>query len=619
MAEVIDPIWIAWATAEEVSLERAQTGLWRVREHYAAAGAASPLEVRGMVAGGVGLAAISLRDRVGSWPGLCADAAIAGAFGYVPLRHGGGCRVNGGEDAALNLAREILERPDRVIGESLAPLVAGAVDRAVGSLVIVNDLLGAGRLYEGSAGGMTVWSNRLGVIPLFLGEAPRPSVLGWSLFAAAAWFIGEPTSIEGVVRVPPGTVIEARRGGIERRATGAAEAAVEDLGMSREELLEGAVEGMRASARGAAGRDSEPLRIDLSGGRDSRLAAAAAIAAGVDTRLVTSDLVPGEADVARELVSRLADPPRHDVRWGGEERKEYERNAMERARAVHLVHDGMRHAAKLRGKNDLPQPLPHGTSITGHGGEIAHGFYLTNERAMSRVASGGPEAALERLDGAARRSHSAARDDAYEAAHRQFEGTLAAGGELGLDAPRLLDWFYLLERFAHRSGLAADSGRVNLFADAPFIRAAFSLTPAERLEATLHREAIARLVPAWRDVPFFVKPKSSRGSWRSRLSLSALRGPGAPVGKRALIWAGDDGELVGDLVAAGGAWTDLYDADRVRELWAAVRSGEENAHYQDVFEGIVYREAFSSHLELLAERAVREPSQEDLSTVRLDG
>ena len=144
-------------------------------------------------------------------------------------------------------------------------------------------------------------------------------------------------------------------------------------------------------------------------------------------------------------------------------------------------------------------------------------------------------------------------------------------------------------------------------------------TPAERLDATLHREAIARLVPAWRDVPFFAKPKASRGSWRSRLSLRALRGPGAPVGKRTLIWDGDDGELVGELVANGGAWTELYDPDRVRELWAAVRSGDENAHYQDVFEGIVYREAFTSHLDLLAERAVREPSQDDLSTVRLDG
>ena len=590
-----------------------------MRAHYEEAGAASALDARGLIADGVGLATIALRDRVTSWPGLCVEPSVAGAFGYVPLRHGGPAPVGGGEEAALELARAILGRPERQIAESMAPLVAAAIDRAKGRLVIVNDLLGAGRLYEGSSDGLTVWSNRLGAVPLFLGEAPRPSPLGWRLFAAAAWFTGEPTSVEGIVRVPAGTVIEATQAGIQRRATAAAEAAVESRGASREELVEAAVDGMRAAARGAAGRDSEPLRIDLSGGRDSRLAAAAAIAAGVDARLVTSDLVPGEADVARELVSRLDDPPAHDVRWGGEERKEYERNAMERARAVHLVHDGMRHAAKLRGKNDLPQPLPHGTTITGHGGEIAHGFYLTNERAMSRVESGGPRAALERLDGAARRSHSAARADAYDAAHRQFEETLAAGAALGLDPPRLLDWFYLMERFAHRSGLAADSGRVNLFAGAPFIRAAFSLSPAERLDATLHREAIARLVPAWRDVPFFAKPKAARGSWRSRLSLRALRGPGAPVGKRTLIWEGDDGELVGELVAAGGAWTEIYDADRVRALWAAVRSGEENAHYQDVFEGIVYREAFTPHLELLAARAVREPSQDELSAVRLDG
>ncbi len=269
-------------------------------------------------------------------------------------------------------------------------MVAGALDRRAGRLVIVNDLLGAGRLYEGITPRLTVWSNRLGAVPLFLGAAPHASVRGWCHFAAAAWFIGEPTLGGGRL---PGPRRDRRRG-LPRAGSSAAPP---ERSRPRSRLARprgtrwsrAAVEGMKAAAAGAAGRDDEPLRIDLSGGRDSRLAAAAAIAAGVDVRLVTSDLVPGEADVARELVSRLPDPPPHDVRWGGDEQKEYERDAFERARAVHLVHDGMRHAAKLRGKNDLPQPMPHGTTITGHGGEIAHGFYLANERAIWRVERGG--------------------------------------------------------------------------------------------------------------------------------------------------------------------------------------------------------------------------------------
>ncbi len=108
------------------------------------------------------------------------------------------------------------------------------------------------------------------------------------------------------------------------------------------------------------------------------------------------------------------------------------------------------------------------------------------------------------------------------------------------------------------------------------------------------------LVPAWRDVPFFVKPKSRGRSLRARMSLRALRGPGAPVGKRTLIWDGADGEVVAELVERGGDWEELYDPTRVRELWTAARAGEGNAHHQDVFEGIVYREAFTPHLALLA-------------------
>lgn len=613
MAEVIDPIWIAWASADPQTREATQARLWRVREHYANAGAPGPLIARGWSDGRVGLAALALRDRETSWPGTWADDRVIGAFGYVPLTHEEGAAPAAGEEAARRWTREILTAPDSLPARALAPFVAGAIDRGSGRLVIVNDMLGAGRLYEGAAGPLTAWSNRLGAVPLFLGQPPSPSLLGWRLFAAMAWFIGRPTAMEGVERVSAGTVIEVAEGHVRRRATGALDAALADLSAPRGELVERAVEGMQAAARGAAARDGLPLRVDLSGGRDSRLAAAAAIAAGVEARLVTSDLVPGEADVARQLVARLSDPPEHDVRWGGEERKRYERDALERARAVHLVHDGMRHAAKLRGKNELPQPMPRGTTVSGHGGEIAHGFYLASEGAMSRVAGGGPEAALARLREAARRSHRGAREDVYEAADEQIRASLARGVELGLDPPRLLDWFYLTERFTHRSGLAADSGRANLFASEPFIRAAFSLAPDERLGAALHREAIARLVPEWRDVPFFVKRKPKP----RRLSLRALRGPGGPADKRSPIWEGRDGEVLDRLIAAGGAWSELYDPDRARDLRERVRRGDENAHYQDVFEGIVYREAFGPHLDLLARAANRDPRPEELAAIEL--
>ena len=612
MAEVIDPIWIAWTAVSAEAPETTRERLWRVREHYAAAGAAGRLSARGWSDGTSGLATLALRDRDASWPAISLAEERAGAFAYVPLAHGG----DGADPTAGDWTRAILDAPESIAGRAMAPFVAGAIDAREGRLAIVNDLLGAGRLYEGAAGPITVWSNRLGAIPLFLGAEPRASGPGWELFAALAWFVGTTTAIEGVARVPPGTVVEASEGRVSRRRTGALEAVLAERSLPREELIEGAVDGMRAAAIGAASRDDLPLRIDLSGGRDSRLAAAAAIAAGVETRLVTSDLVTGEAAVARELVSRLPDPPEHDVRWGGEERKGYERDAMERARAVHLVHDGMRHAAKLRGKNELPQPMPRGTTITGHGGEIAHGFYLASERAIDRVERGGADAALARLNDAARRSHSGARADAYDAAEDYLRASLGRGSDLGLEPPQLLDWFYLTDRFAHRSGLAADSGRVNPFAGAPFIRAAFSLSPEEQLETALHREAIARLVPAWRDVPFFVKAKPAG---RRRLSLRSWRGPGAPADKRSLIWEGRDGELLNRLIDEGGAWSRLYDPDRVHELLAEVRRGEQNAHYQDVFEGLVYREAFSAHLDLLAAGATREPDRRDLDEIELHG
>ena len=150
----------------------------------------------------------------------------------------------------------------------------------------------------------------------------------------------------------------------------------------------------------------------------------------------------------------------------------------------------------------LPRPRPRNATFSGHGGEIAHGFFYKNERQLKKV-SRRKKRIPDRIMRFFTKDHEAARPEAYEAALGVVNGTLDAGRDGRARRPVLLDWFYLTDRFAHRSGLATDSERISVFATPGFVRASFALEPEDRLTDRLHLDLIGRLVPEWRDHAVF--------------------------------------------------------------------------------------------------------------------
>jgi hypothetical protein len=124
-----------------------------------------------------------------------------------------------------------------------------------------------------------------------------------------------------------------------------------------------------------------------------------------------------------------------------------------------------------------------------------------------------------------------------------------------------------------------------------FVRGAFDLRPQDRLDATLHREVIARLVPEWKRIDFF-----SAGS-------AAM-----PEIVRRRIWERErEAASVTELIAGDGSWAELFDRNRIREMWAEVRAGEGSADYEHVFDRIVWRASFDAHLERLGAAAGSQP------------
>jgi hypothetical protein len=591
---VITETLLGFAFERPVERERIDAALGRVEAHYSPQ-LAEPPPLRASLGNREGLALWRNDGGGSSWPAWAQDGDVVVASSAAP---GGWPRLAGDvapAAGAIALAREVAKRPER-IAELAPPFVLAIRDATAEELVIVNDFAGAGRIYElefagdgfGSPG--VVWSNRLGALPIFAAVAPKADEHAWELFAAAGWFIGETTPIAGAVKLPGGSVVRAGAGlaGAERRSSGAIEGLVSPRQVAFGEALDAASRDTVDLVRGVAGAASKTLAVDLSGGRDSRVSAAATFAAGVTAKFRTGDNHPGELELVERLLGDAEhDVAKHNVTKG--ERKEPADELAERLAAIHLVHDGMRNPQELRRPTRLPLPStsPRPT-LSGHGGEIAHGFYYPNARKLRGLERRGERALRNRLEKAGKRNAAAATQRAYAAYRAELERLLDEGRALGLEGPTLLDYFYLTQRLAHRSGLGSRSGRYSCCVAPGFVRAAFDLTPEERVQARLHSELIAKLMPEWRDIPFFAEPK---------------RGP-MPALKRARIWEKPaHAAALDEIIRKGKSWPAIFRKRRVRKMWREIGKGEGHHHYEGVFDRIIWRETYDEHLATLARAA----------------
>ena len=577
----LERVWLAYAWERPLPPTSVERALDRVAMHYQRT-VAEPLERHSSIGPALGLALLARPDprlRRPLW--VKTDDMTAAAAG-VPT---GWERVSGPAPATEPveaLARALAVRPERA-GELNPPFVMGILHEGGRELTVVNDALGVGRLYEMRTAHGRVWSNRLGALPLFAGVRPEPDERAWRMFAAAGWFLGASTPILGAEKVPPGTVIAARSEGpgalAGRRATGARG----ELVRPRRARLARSAEAAAEEARGLAGDIADswdsPLAIALTGGRDSRVSAAAALAAGVDATYNTGDQVPGELDVVRELIARAPAPMPHEVRRP-DPGAEPSDDLLERTAAIHLMHDGMRNPQEVRRSLELPHARRLPPNMSGHGGELGHGFYYHSSKQLRRLRRGGDEGMMSRLEAAGRRRHSAAVPAAYEEYLAECERTLSEGRSHGLRGPVLLDFFYLAQRLAYRSGLGSRDGRYSACVTPAFVRGCFDLRPAQRLDARFHRLVIARLVEGWKRVEFF----------------SSASAPMPEINRRRIWERPREAGVVATILQHPSGWEAIFEPERLRAMWAEVTSGAGSADYEHLFYRLVWRVAFDEHL-----------------------
>ncbi len=581
----IEHTWLAWAYDDPRPVEATERALDRVGAHYGAL-YAEPLRRQASTGRRTGLVLWTREDERLRWPLFASAEGIATAYTSAPTGWGRVLGTSFSPDAPLGLARRLRADPD-LLAELNPPFLVGLRDEATEAMTIACDFVGAARLYELASGGMRVWSNRLGALPIFAGTRPEVDERAWSVLAATGWFLGEETALRGARKVPAASVItiEAERGGawVTPARSSAALELVAPRDADRERSADVAAEQARSLAAELDEMWSGSLAIDLSGGRDSRVSAAGAVAAGIKGTFQTVDLDPGEVEVARRLLARGPAGLEHVVRVA--ESPSEEDGLRERVGAYHLVHDGMLNPHSLiRGPLELPEAGFLPPIISGHGGELGHGFYYGGPKKLRRAQRKDLEGLVAKLEKVARRKRDAATEGGFAAFREEARKALEEGRSRGLEGASLLDFYYLDQRLAYRSGLGARNDRASACATPGFVRACFDLEPAERLAGRLHPMVVERLVPEWSGVEIF---ESETGGEINRSRLWDREGPVAELEA---------------MLADEATWETAFEPARMREIWDRIGAGGGKAHDERVLMRLAWRVGFEDHLAAL-ERA----------------
>jgi hypothetical protein len=581
----IDITWVAYAFDEPVSLEAIDAALQRVRAHYAQL-YAEPLTAGSRTSTTVGMALWRREDPRLRWPcwaegGGTAVASTNAVTGWE--------RVVGEVEpdrAPLELGRALASDPERLV-ELNPPFVLAALDSDATRLVIVNDFLATARFYELRTPSGWMWSNRLGALPLFAAIAPELDPDGWAIHAAAGWLLGPATPLRGAMKVGPGSAITVDAGPSGATVHHAETGAVRRLVAPRRARL-------GEQARAAAGQSFALARsigevwdvaptINLSGGRDSRISAAGAIAADLDAKFRTMDIEPGEVDAARQLLEAAPGSLALDVLEM--ESGEPDDSLAERIGAIHLVHDGLANPMGGQGALELPQRGFVSPLVTGHGGELAHGFYYDATRLRRELWPATRKRLLGRLERSGRQRHNSAREDAYALYLAEVERTLDEGRAHGVRGASLLDYYYLAERLPHRAGLGSRNDRYSACCTPAFVRGAFDLSPRARTRAALHWAVLDELTPAWSAIPFF-----HGGGGRMR-----------PM-RRQRIWERPRHSAdMEEMLASPELWNDAFEPDRIQGMWQDAKAGAGHSHYEAAFMRIAWRVCFAEHARRLGE------------------
>jgi hypothetical protein len=571
---------IAYVSDRSDDNQRAAASLRRVEAYYSGLWREEAVH-QGHDARTVGLHVWDRRKRDCLWPSWQDSGDLRVASLHAPLGYE---RIVGDvppHDAPGRLARAVLQAPGRFL-DLAPPFTMAVLDPADERVELFTDSIGVGRLFQLRLPDGWVWSNRPVAALLFAGVAARVAERGWRYAAACGWFMGDTTPYDGVLAVPGSSRIVAE--GRHRRCT-VSRVEISSVWSGSVDAADETAEALRDVARSVDHLWPGRPTVDLSGGRDSRVVAAAFLSAGVDLRLNSYDAVPGELQVAEDLVGLLPFQVEHAVTARTESAQPPQARPappalVSRALRWHRYADGLRPASYLFHTPPSSLSIVTHLAIGGAGGEVAHGHFYPADVLQLDALPLEPKlrAFVSRLQN---RLVTAAgpSEEARAAVSAQIEQVLREAIHGGIENATMLDYFYLVERLRRWGTTGERSGVVSPLLIPSFVRGAFALDPAQRLENALHRDLVRRLIPEWADIPFFKPVPAGRGRAQARLRRIA----DAP-----------DRDLIGELIT--GSELEGLEPRAVRRLWADSAAGTSSAPGEAALQQALWRASFEQHL-----------------------
>src|SRR6185437_2408581 len=156
----------------------------------------------------------------------------------------------------------------------------------------------------------------------------------------------------------------------------------------------------------------------------------------------------------------------------------------------------------------------------------------------------------------------------------------------------VVDAFYVLERLPSFTAPTVREDTLVPLMTPGFVRAALRQRPEQRRGADLHRALVARLVPAWRDVPYF--EWSPDPSWRPPRRPATPPDAGTP--RPPSTWEVDpDRELVAAIIADPEPWADDFDVATIWAAWHRAVAGQATAVEQAALQRVVWQVVFRDY------------------------
>jgi asparagine synthase (glutamine-hydrolysing) len=457
----------------------------------------------------------------------------------------------------LALARRLLAGQD-VHADAVPPFTMIATEGGT-RVVIQQDWLGMGRVFTGTADGITAVCTRPSLLAAFLWGRREPDVAGWLAYTASGQFGGDMSPIRGVRLLKPGERLTTHRraaGGwemtseIRRNADDVVADGVAAQHRGADAAIDLAAEGMRAIANSVFDLYADEVTLGLSGGRDSRVVAAAFLAAGKSVAFETNADQAAEGEMAQRLMSILADrrglTPQHRVFRAGQA-DVLSTGLYERTVRLQDLFDFQFPSSYIERRAVVPRlPVRRAASLSGAGGELGTAYWypeddsgdldveVARRTAVARLVSVTPPRAVPPEQLAAERARITALVD--------------HGAGIGLRGLATCDYVFLMERGRRWTTSAYGYGRVTPLLSPSFVTASFALIAADKRRCALHHGVLDRLMPEWSEVPF-------------------VHGANAGTSTAPSVWDGDGIQTMSDLLdTTGGPLTELIKPTEVRAV-----------------------------------------------------